>query len=155
MWRAYFVDSKYSVKAPPNLPNPNYPNDNLVYELILESTDDVDYLRGIYVFGDNNINLVVNLADGSNQTYPNINLGARWVRKSDECAQIVLQRPVRQEEIRNLIIRTTSRGGISGDNWNMSSLKVYVRGGGFFRQIKYVGFKRFTGSDNELVVPIT
>ena len=33
-WRTYFVDKKYSEKQPPNLPNPHYPNDGLIRQLL-------------------------------------------------------------------------------------------------------------------------
>src|SRR5262249_48886496 len=98
--------------------------------------------------------LVVNLTDGTQQTYRNINVGARWIVNNDENAQVPLQRAVRQEELRSLVVSTTFGGGIGGDNWDMSRLIVNVLGGGFFRSIKDVGFKRFTGENKTLTVPI-
>jgi hypothetical protein len=149
-WRTYFVDKNYHVHPPPVIPNANYPMDNLVHELVLDFFTGGDDLRG----GNDNIDLVVNLTDGTQQTYRNINVGARWIVNNDENAQVPLQRAVRQEELRSLVVSTTFGGGIGGDNWNMSRLIVNVLGGGFFRAIKDVGFKRFTGDDKTLTVPI-
>ena len=149
-WRTYFVDRKYQAHTPPDIPNANYPNDNLIYELVLQFFTGGDDLRG----GNDNVDLVVNLTDGTQQTYRNINLGARWIVNNDESAEVILQRPIRQEELRSLMISATVRGGIGGDNWDMSQLVVWALGGGSFREIKSVGFKRFTGEDKTLIVPL-
>lgn len=149
-YRTYFVDKNYHVRQPPSLPNVNYPNDGLVHELVLAFSTAGDDLRG----GNDNVNLVVSLADGSQQSYQNINLGAHWVPNSTEFAQVVLQRPVRKEQLRKLVVSTTFGGGISGDNWDMNSLTIYVRGAGLYLPIKSVGAKRFTGSDKTLTITL-
>jgi hypothetical protein len=141
-WRTYFVDSRYHMNTPSPIPSPNYPNDGLIYELVLEF-----YTGGVYLHGGNkNVDLAVKLTDGTQQTYLNINLGARWVVGSHEFAQVVLKKPVREDQLRELIIT-------SGDNWEMLSVDVYKRGS-FFLKIKRGGSKLFTGTDNKLTVPI-
>jgi hypothetical protein len=111
-WRTYFVDKNYHPQRPPTI-NANYPRDNRVYELVLQFGTGGDDLRG----GNDNVDLVVNLTDGTQQTYRNINLGSRWVVNNDESAEVILQRAVRQEELRSLVISTTFGGGLGGDNW--------------------------------------
>lgn len=145
-WRTYFVDRNYHTQRPPELPNPNYPNDGLVHELALEFST---YAVGSDLPGGNrNVDLCINLTDGSQQIFPNINLSARWVLGSDEFAQIVLPRPVREDQLRELHIRT------AGVNWDMSSLTVWKRGGGFFEAFLYAPAKAIAGSDNMLIVRI-
>jgi len=142
-WRTYFVDSKYQKNPPFAIPSPAYPNDGLIYELILEF-----FTGGVYLHGGNkNVDLTVKLIDGTQQAYPNINLGGRWVVGSRECAQVVLKKPVREDQLRELVIT-------SGDNWEMLSVNVHKRGGGFYSIIKRGGSKLFTGSDNKFTVPI-
>ncbi len=149
-WRTYFVDGNYHAQTPPAVYSPSYPTDKLVYELVLQFSTGGDDLRG----GNDNVDMAVRLTDGSQQIYRKINLGGRWVVGSNEYAQVVLQRPVRPDQLRELDVRTTFGGGLSGDNWDMSSLVVYQRGGDFFTPIASAGAKRFTASDNMLIVPI-
>lgn len=149
-YRTYFVDKTYQVRRPPAVRSTKYPNDELVYEVVLQFATGPDDLRG----GNDNVDLVVGLADGTQQTYRNINLNARWSPGSNEFAQIVLQRAVRKDQIRRLIVSTTFGGGISGDNWDMSALTVYFLGGSFFQSRKSVGGKRFTGNDKVLTIAL-
>lgn len=149
-WRTYFVDGKYVPKQAPSLPNPSYAKDGLVHELALEFGTATDDLRG----GNDNINLDVSLTDGSVQHYPNINLGGRWVVGSDEYARVVLTAPFAESKLREINLRTTFAGGVSGDNWDMTYASIHVRGGDFFQSIKSVGKKWFSCSDNMLAIEI-
>jgi len=149
-WLTYFVDTKYHTQKPPTIANATYPYDGLIYELVLLFCTGSDDLRG----GNDNINLTVNLLDGSQQTYNNINSGGRWVVGSKEYAQVVLQRPIRQDQLRNLMINATFGGGPSPDNWEMMSLEIFKRGGGFFTSIKTINAKRFMFGDRVLIAPI-
>jgi hypothetical protein len=150
-WRTYFVDKKYDGKRPPVIASTSYPNDGLVHELALTFMTGGDDLRG----GNDNVDLTVNLADGTQQVYRNINQGARWVVNNDETAEVVLQRPVKPDQIRNLVISTTFSGGVGSDNWDMTSVTVRTLGVGGFVTVKNAGPKRFTGSDKTLTVPIS
>jgi hypothetical protein len=150
-WRTYFVDKNYHAQQPPAIGNANFPMDNLVYELVLKFFTGGDDLRG----GNDNLDLVVNLTDGSNHVYRNINLGSRWVVNNNESAEVRLESPVRVEQLQSIVISDTFSRGPGGDNWNMDSLEIYVLGGGpLYREIKRVGSKRFTGDDKTLIVPL-
>ena len=141
----------YHAQMPPHLPLPSWPADDLVHALVFEFRTGADDLRG----GSDNVDLTVNLADGSQDIYRNINLGARWIGDSTECAEVPLRRPFRQDDLRSLVISTTFGGGVGGENWNMSALTVYALGSGFFTQLKAgIGPKRFTGTDKVLSVTI-
>ena len=144
------MDRKYEPHQPPAIPNASYPRDNLAYELILQFSTGADDLRG----GSDNIDLVVNLTDGTQQTYPNINLGSRWLVNNDESAEVILQRPVPMTTLHNLVISATFGGGSGGDNWNMDQLVVFALGGDLFQMVTKVGAKYFTGEDKTLVVPL-
>ena len=141
-WRTYFVDSKYQQQTPTSIPSPVYPKDGLIYELILEFETGGVFLHG----GNKNVDLVVTLTDGTRQTYPNINFGGRWVVGSREFAPVVLKKPVREDQLQELTITC-------GDNWDMISVDVHKRGGGFFSLMKHGGSKLFTATDNKFSVP--
>ena len=146
-WRTYFVDRNYQVKGPPAIPNANYPNDGMVYELILAFVTGPDDLRSGSI-----VDLAVNLQDGTQQAYGSINLGSRWVPNNEETAEVILLAPILESQIKNLVISTNFSGGAGGDNWDMNSLVVNVLGGGLYFQIRQVGFKRFTGDDKTLTI---
>ncbi len=152
-WQTYFVDKKYGAKTPPRLPNPNYPADGKLHELIVTFQTGADDLRG----GNDNVNLTLNLADRSTQVYPNINRGARWIPNYRESECIVLRTPVAVNQIRSLVISTTFGGGIGGDNWDMLYVEVRGRGGGGLDlpHIAQAGLHRFTGDDKQITVPVS
>jgi hypothetical protein len=151
-WRTYFVDKNYHPKTPPNLVNPKYPADGTIRELILSFHTGSDDLRG----GKDNINLTLNPSDGTKgHVYPNINLGARWLPNYTESARVVLTKPLTPQQLRDLTFTDTFGGGTGGDNWDMQQLTVRAIGGGNLDKIlQTAGFKRFTGDDKQLVVPI-
>jgi hypothetical protein len=150
-WRTYFVDKNYHPKTPPNLPNPKYPADGMIRELILSFHTGDDDLRG----WKDNINLTLNPSDGTGaQLYPNINLGARWLPNYTESARVVLTKPLTPQQIRDLTFTDTFGGGSGGDNWDMQQLKVRAIGGNFDEILQTAGSKRFTGDDKQLVVSI-
>jgi hypothetical protein len=138
-WRTYFVDKNYHSKTPPNLPNPAYPNDGTVRELILSFHTGADDLRG----GNDNINLTLDL-DGGNQFYPNINLAARWLPNYTETARVILTNPVRPEQIRDLVLSDTFGGGTNGDNWDMSWVTISAFVNGKITLVKTSGLHRFS-----------
>ncbi|HEX9223897.1 MAG TPA: hypothetical protein VF860_11235 [Candidatus Acidoferrales bacterium] len=148
-WRTYFVDKNYHAQAPPNIGTPNYPNDGLAHELLLRFATGSDDMRG----GNDNLDLTINIFDGSQQHFPAVNLRARWVSNYTQFARIVLNPPVPQAQIKDLTLSDTFGGGISGDNWDMSKLDVNL-GPEWGNVIKTVGFHRFTGSDKVLMVPL-
>ena len=149
-WRTYFVDKNYHAITPPNIPNSVYPNDGLVHEMVLAFATGNDDMRG----GNDNLDLKINVFDGTQQNYPSVNLGKRWMSNYTQYAQIVLSHPVPLAQIKNLVLSDTFTGGVSGDNWDMASLDVRVIGGGLDRSVKQVGVHRFTGSEKQLTVTI-
>jgi hypothetical protein len=110
-----------------------------------------DDLRG----GADNVDLVVNLLDGTQETYPNINVGGRWILGSEEFAQVILKEPLQDNKLRNLMLSITGGGGWPHDDWNLTGLEIHSRGGGFFNHLTHDAGKRFTFSDRVLIVPIT
>ena len=149
-WRTYFVDKKYQTKTPPPAMNPSYPNDGTIHELALAFTTGNDDLRG-----GSEVSLVLNLGDGTQQTYRNINLGARWLPNYPETARVVLSRPVRAQDIRSIVLAGNFGGGMNGDNWDMQSLDVRQWAGITTSSLKTAGFHHFDGDHKQLVIPMT
>ena len=149
-WRTYFVDRKYVSKRPPLIQNGHFPADGLVHELVLGFATGGDDLRG----GDDNVNVLVNLLDGRQESHKNVNLGARWIDNYLQYAEVALDRAVPFEQIAGLVVSTTFTGGLNGDNWDMDSLDVHTWGGGFYNKVKSVGRTRFTGENKVLNVPV-
>lgn len=150
-WRTYFVDSRYRVKTPPRIIDPVYPRDGKVRELVIRFDTGADDLRG----GNDNVNAVVNLANGGRQFYRNINLRARWLSNYSECARIALKRPVLPKDILSIEFSTTFGGGIGGDNWDVNLIQVRAIGGNLDRVIKeHKGRVRFTGHRKSLKLAI-
>lgn len=152
-WRTYFVDKNYHAQQPPSLPESTFPNDGKVHQLVLAFTTGADDLRG----GKDNVDLTVNLHDGTQQQFPAVNLRQRWISNYTQNAVVSLQPTVPLAMIRSLVLTVTFSGGVSGDNWDMEKLNVYAvtTSDENPAQIKTAGFKRFTGSDKVLTVPIS
>jgi hypothetical protein len=148
-WRSYFVDGKYAPRIAPFLPNPTYPGDGKIREIILEFYTGADDLRG----GNDNINVFLKLKSNLLQIFNNVNLGARWLSNYDETVRIVLQQPVAPDQVDHLLITSTFGGGISGDNWNMAKMIVHGVGGNYNQILGRYGYKRFSGRDT-LIVPL-
>jgi hypothetical protein len=143
-WRTYFVDKNYHAQSPPDLPNPVYPNDGTVRELILGFHTGSDDLRG----GSDNIDLEVDMLDGSRQVYPNINLSARWLPNYPETARVILSQPVPPEQIRGVVLTDTFGGGIDGDNWDMNSVSIDMLVNGKSARATTFGFHRFSADSS-------
>jgi len=144
-WRTYFVDTNYHYQVPPHVADAAYPNDGLVHELVLEFHTGSDDMRG----GNDNLDLAINLLDGTQQHYPDINLRARWISNYVQFARIILTQPVPASRIKNLVFNDT----FGGDNWDMAELDVHL-GPNLGAIIRKVDFHRFTSSDRQLTVPI-
>src|SRR6185437_9005292 len=151
-WRTYFVDKNYHAQRPPAIPNPSYPKDGLVHELVLQFLTGSDDLRG-----GSRIDLTVNSFDGTQQHFPNINLGARWLDHYTENAAIVLPRPAPIAQIRSLVLTGAAgfvSGSMGGDNWDMDQVVVQAYAAGARQQppLKTAGPFRFTGDHKELEI---
>jgi len=149
-WRSYFVDGKYTPKIPPAITNANYPNDGLVYELVLRFSQGQDDLAG-GTYDNADLEVILTSSDPSpglvSHTYQNINAGGAWIKNSQEFAQVILQKPVRQDQISRLRVKCKV-------GWEMTSLDIFIRGGGFFTPIKSVGPMLFSHVNNQLDIPM-
>jgi hypothetical protein len=108
--------------------------------------------------GDNdNLDIVVNFNDGRTQLAKNINRGRNWANGSKHTETITLNHAVDPREIVriDLLKPTTCSVVVDCDNWDMSSILVNAVGEGVNRTIASNGFKRFTGQDNFLSIPVT
>ena len=150
-WRTYFVDKNYHAQRPPAVPDPFYPKDGLVHELVLTFTTGSDDLRS-----GSRIDLTINLLDGTQQKYPNINLSARWLDNYVESAAVVLTRPVPVSQIRSLVLTGAAgfvSGSMGGDNWDMEKVVVQPYAmGGLQAPLKTAGPFRFTGDNKQLEI---
>jgi len=104
--------------------------------------------------GDNdNLNVIIHYSDGRTQQVGNINGGRNWANNSMHVETITLNRAVDPSEITEIDLETTSRGGLSGDNWDMNSVIVKAIGDGvnevLFSKVGFP-FKRFTGGKHTL-----
>ncbi len=124
-WHTYIVDKRYSSKTPPNVPQPpTYPNDNKVHELQLLIWTGGDDLRG----GNNdNVDVKIEFTAGAAQLVRNANVRERWPGGSLNFLNIKLDRPVFKHNIKSVSLLTHFRGGISGDNWNVTDIVVKYR----------------------------
>ncbi|MBS1512561.1 MAG: RICIN domain-containing protein [Bacteroidetes bacterium] len=155
-WRTYFVDRKYSPKAPPDITAlaANEPDGSIrhVYATFMTGGDD---LRG----GSDNVHLTINYTDGTSQTFQNVNGLARWVDNNDETVPLTLNRAISKAMIKNITLTTTFGGGIGGDNWNLDWF-VLSNGGNFelvnvnTRSSDPKPLFRFTGDQKVLVIPV-
>ncbi|MEM1033881.1 MAG: hypothetical protein AAGN82_26335 [Myxococcota bacterium] len=150
-WRSFFADTTFRRTTPPAVAMPRSVSRGQVRDLVVHAITGEDDLRG----GKSNVNLIVHLDGGQRLTRNNINLGARWLRNYDEHAHVVLPRSVALSSIRRIQLQTTSRGGIGGDNWDLSRVAVQVVEGGRRRAIvNRTAFHRFTGSRRDLYLDV-
>ena len=149
-WRTYFVDRKYWLSAPPRITNGHFPDDGLVHELILACATGDDDLRG----GNDNLNVTVNLMDGRQEVHHNVNVAARWINQYTNNAEVVLDRPIKFDQITNLVLSTTFTGGIAGDNWTVDNFGIFTWGYESFARVQSVPGMRFTGENKVLTIPL-
>jgi len=152
-WRTYFVDRSYQAKAPPAIGTPDYPNDGKIRELVVVFGTGDDELRG----GNDNVDLVLHLKDGTKVRQPRINLGARWLKDYDEAASVILPAPIPKADIVAVEFVTSFTGGAFGDNWDTRYIEVtyYEKGNDRDRLVRDASFFRFTGDhrSRKLTVP--
>ena len=119
-----------------------------VNRLALTFNTGSDDLRG----GDDNLNVTIGYRDGTFQIVPNVNGGAKWSDNTKNVVNINLNHSVLPNDIINLKLETTFKGGWGGDNWNMNSVQVAAIGPNVNKVIFTYGYKRFTGDDKTLVI---
>nr|WP_299383481.1 hypothetical protein [Allomuricauda sp.] len=80
-----------------------------------------DDLRG----GNDNLNIIVYYRSGGTQTVRNVNKGTRWKDHGLTSVDVTLNKKIyATSDISRVVLQTTFRGGVGGDNWNMNSLKI-------------------------------
>jgi hypothetical protein len=130
-----------------NTTTPPAPAPVLVNQLHLVFRTAGDDLRG----GNDNLSVEVLFRDGTSKFVNNVNDSQNWPNYSQRDVTIFLDRSVRAEEIQSVRLSTNFTGGGGGDNWNMERVDVQVVGSD---RRGTNSFKRFTGDDRELVVPL-
>lgn len=150
-WRTYFVDKKYAIVDPPAIAAPaTTPDDGKARELLIEFGTGGDDLRG----RDDNLDLTIHVRNASWQEIKNVNRGRRWIDNYKQTVSVPLKEPIPPCDLSSLTLRTTSRGGVGGDNWNLDSLKVTAVGGGANRELfsdQGRPLNRFTGDRRQFV----
>ncbi|MCX4239420.1 hypothetical protein [Paraliomyxa miuraensis] len=111
-----------------------------------------DDLRG----GGDDVNIKVLFRDGSHQMFRTVNQRKRWGDKETHDVWLDLQRPRDRADIIGMTLTTTFKGGVFGDNWNMSQLRVTPHEGkkGLDAYTNLTGkpLKRFTGDSQNYTV---
>ncbi|MGX1930635.1 hypothetical protein [Flagellimonas sp. 2504JD4-2] len=80
-----------------------------------------DDLRG----GNDNLNIVVYYRNGGTQTIRNVNKGTRWKDNTTTSVDVRLNKTIyTTSDISKVVLQTTFRGGVGGDNWNLNSLHI-------------------------------
>lgn len=128
-WRTYFVNNRYDNEHTPPRDIPNFPErepDGSIRHLYVEFATGKDDLRG----GNDNVSITVQYADGTSQSFPNVNNGARWVDNSWQTVHIELNRPVRRADIRYFRLTTSFGSDIFSDDWNLEWFRVTTGFGG-------------------------
>ena len=116
------------------------PNSGQVTALEFSFNTGNDDLRG----GKDNLNIVLNLADGTSQAELNANQSQSWKDGSNHQLSVVLNRPVTLDQIRSITLETTFTGGNGGDNWNMNSVAISAFVNGKIVPVTTSGFHRFS-----------
>ncbi len=109
-----------------------------------------DDLRGV----NDNVNILIHYRGGQTQSVENANNGHRWPDNTTHQVEVGLNGAVLPSDIVQIDLRTTFTGGMGGDNWNMDSLSVRATGNGVDKVLVTHGFKRFTGDDKFLALPV-
>jgi hypothetical protein len=105
-----------------------------------------DDLRG----GNDNVNLVILLRNGSNIRFDNVNDSNSWGNQTNQTTKRNLPTAIRNEDIVGVQLETTFKGGFGGDNWNLDKLIVKTKINGVEQAVLEYGHVgnllfRFTG----------
>lgn len=130
--------------------NPSQTAPGLIDRLVFSFHTGEDNLRGV----NDNISLAIHYGDGHVQEVPNINGGGEWGSHSVNNVEILLDRPVVQEQILRLQLEASFSGGIAGENWDMNALTVHAVGNGVHTEVVIHGYFRFTGDHRILAIPV-
>ncbi len=157
-WRTYFVDKSYGKKKPPVIANPFHPKkDGRYRELLVHFDTGADDLRG----GKDNVDLIIHFHGGYNWVFKNINLRARWLNNYTETASVPIFAGLDPSKVKEFEFRTTFRGGIAGDNWDVRRITIEgfngqgPEGNGRDLLARDNKFHRITGDRRSVRVPMT
>lgn len=131
-------------------PRPSPPQYQLFMRFTVETGS--DDLRGVR----DNVRATIVFDGVPSQTWMLNQRAMRWADRTTHQTTVPLPRGVKVGQVRSAILRTTFRGGIDGDNWNMNSVVIEItdesrRG---YVMMGRGGPKRFTGSDQRLDIPL-
>jgi hypothetical protein len=102
----YFADTAYSPVAPPTVPEPIYPDDGLIHEIFLRVLTGNDPLQN-----GGNASLAIELTDGTELTFPGLNLNEKWLSNYLETVRIPLPTPLDPHTISELMLSETDSCG--------------------------------------------
>ena len=130
------------------VPSPTRPQLFLRFTVVTGNDD----LRG----GQDNVRATLVFDGAPGQTWMLNQRGMRWADRTTHQTTVPLPRGVGINQIRRAILRTTFRGGLNGDNWNMTSITVEVTDEQkrLYVVMGRAGPKRFTARDQSLDVPL-
>lgn len=153
-WVTYFVDQNYHVNTPPVINDPPaYANDGLIHEIVFSAATGSDDMHG-----SDDLTLTMNLVDGTQETFPNINGGGQWISNYTQYVPIVLTTPQPESNIFSFVLS----GSFDPDNWDMNSADITgVMGSssGVDTRVELLlspqGYHRFTGNSVTISMPVT
>ena len=98
--------------------------------------------------------LMVNLTNNTSQYYQNGSHNGRWLPNYTETAQVLLSQPPAESTIRSVETSTNAANDLTGDNWDLTTVKVRAVIGGSTPHFltNPVGPWRFTGARTPLVI---
>ncbi len=127
-----------------------HPQDGLVHELDLTLHLGADDLRG----GGDNLDLRIDLVDGSRRHAPNINAGRRWEGGHWPRAYVQLDPALPRDSITAVTLTATVGGGLAGDNVDLERVLVEARVDDGLEQVAVGGPARLTASAPSLTIPV-
>ncbi len=127
-----------------------HPHDGLVHELDLTVRLGADDLRG----GTDNLDLRLDLVDGSRRHAPNLNAGRRWEGGHGPRAYVQLDPPLARDSIQAITLTATVGGGLAGDNIDIERVLIEARVDGQLEQVALGGPARLTAAAPSLTIPV-
>lgn len=79
---------------------------------------------------DNMLSVTVLLANGTKRTVADVARGREYKDGTLQFAYVRLSPAVLERDIRGVVLTTSSRGGMGGDNWNMDGIKIIAEPSG-------------------------
>ena len=128
-WLTYFADTRYTVRPPPRIETPNLGGfDGKLRELRVTITTGGDELVG----GNDDIDLIVNIAGRAPQVFHSLNNHMRWISNYAQTVSLKLAAPAAPASIRSFKITKTTNKTLLGvvDAWDLDGVTVYGYGGG-------------------------